>query len=56
MKKLFLIASAALVFGCNNEKAAEGEKAADAKPADAAKVTLPQKQLPQATHRILWRL
>ncbi len=49
MKKLFLIASAALVFGCNNEKAAEGEKAADAKPADAAKVTLPQKMIYQAT-------
>lgn len=49
MKKLFLIASAALVFGCNNEKAAEGEKTADAKPADAAKVTLPQKMIYQAT-------
>ena len=49
MKKLFLIASAALIFGCNNEKAAEGEKAADAKPADAAKVTLPQKMIYQAT-------
>ena len=49
MKKMFFIAAAVFMFGCNNEKAKEGDKPADSKPADAAKITLPQKMLYQAT-------
>lgn len=49
MKKMFLIAAAAFLFGCNNEAAKEGEKPAESKPAESAKVTLPQKMLYQAT-------
>jgi hypothetical protein len=49
MKKLFLIGAAACLFmSCNNEQAKEGEKLAEVKP-DAAKVTLPQKMIYQAT-------
>ncbi len=47
MKKMFLIAAAAFMFSCNNEKAKEEEKPAETKP--EAKVTLPQKMLYQAT-------
>lgn len=47
MKKLFFIATAALLFGCNNEKAKE-EKTPEARPAEA-KLTLPQKMTYQAT-------
>lgn len=49
MKRILLYAFAAALFGCNNEKAKEGEKSADNKPAESAKVTLPQKMLYQAT-------
>lgn len=48
MKKLFFLAAAAFMFGCNNEKATDETKTPDAKTTEAA-VTLPQKMIYQAT-------
>lgn len=49
MKKLFFIVTAVFMFGCNNEAAKEGEKTAETKIPETAKVTLPVKMVYQAT-------